>query len=68
MIWEIYLVYKLTSTPSQAAVRQTVGRLIMLFLVIDAAACTLAVGWTAGLAVLSLIVPMKLLARLTPMT
>jgi 4-hydroxybenzoate polyprenyltransferase len=66
--WEIYLAYKLISTSSQGTVRQTVGRLIMLFLVIDAAACALAAGWTAGLAVLSLIVPMKLLARLTPMT
>jgi hypothetical protein len=66
--WEIYLAYNLISAASHMVVRQTVGRLIMLFLVIDAAACTLAVGWAPGLAVLSLIVPMKLLARLTPMT
>ena len=66
--WEIYLAYNLISAASHGVVRQTVGRLIMLFLVIDAAACTLAVGWAAGLAVLSMIVPMKLLARLTPMT
>ena len=52
----------------QAAVRRLVTRMIQGFIVLDAAAATLAAGWTAGLTVLALLVPTLLVARRTPMT
>lgn len=66
--WEIYLAYKLITTPNQQTVRGSVGSLITTFLFIDAAVAALAVGWIAGLIVLSFWIPTKLLARRIAMT
>lgn len=49
-------------------VRNIVTRMIQGFIVIDAAAATLAAGWPSGLAVLALLIPTILLARRAPMT
>jgi hypothetical protein len=65
---EVYLAYQLVTSPSQAVVRRTVGTLIKLFIVIDAAVSALAAGWLAGLIVLALLVPTWLMARRIPMT
>ena len=65
---EVYLAYQLVNAPNQASLRTAVGTLIKLFIVIDAAVSALAVGWLAGLTVLSLLVPTWLLARRIPMT
>ena len=74
-IWSAILVavgrfaYKLqVSTPEPWFVRLTVGRLIGMFIVIDAAVAALAAGWIAGAIVLSLIIPTRLLARRIAMT
>ncbi len=56
------------SNPSPVVVQRTVGRLIQMFLVIDATVCALAAGWLAAILVLSLFIPMRLIARWTPMT
>jgi hypothetical protein len=49
-------------------VRSLVTRLLQGFIVIDAAAATVAAGWWSGLAVLALLIPTILLARRAPMT
>lgn len=49
-------------------VRNLVTRMLQGFIVIDAVAATLAAGWTAGLAVLALLLPTVIIARLAPMT
>jgi len=51
-----------------AAVQASVSRLITLFIVLDAAACWAAGGWTAGLVVLSLLIPTYIATRRTSMT
>ncbi len=48
--------------------RANVTRLIQLFIVFDATVSALAAGWLSGLAVLSLLIPTRLLARKLPMT
>ncbi|MDZ4659620.1 MAG: UbiA family prenyltransferase [Bythopirellula sp.] len=48
--------------------RGTVTRLIQLFIVFDATVSALAAGWLSGLAVLSLLIPTRFLARKLPMT
>jgi 4-hydroxybenzoate polyprenyltransferase len=65
---EAYLAYHLVISPNRASLRTAVGTLIKLFIVIDAAVSALAIGWLAGLAVLSLLVPTWLMARRIPMT
>lgn len=62
------LVYRLVNSPEQTLVRRSVGQLIRSFIVIDAAVSALAAGWPAGLAVLSLYLPTRLMARRIPMT
>jgi 4-hydroxybenzoate polyprenyltransferase len=56
------------SAAENAAVRERVSRRIRGFIGLDAAAATLAAGWQAGLAVLVLLVPTRLLARRAAMT
>lgn len=51
-----------------AAKRTLVKRMIMGFIVLDAAAATLAAGWPSGLAVLALLVPSQLASRWAAMT
>jgi len=51
-----------------AAKRALVKRMIMGFIVLDAAAATLAAGWPSGLAVLALLIPSHFAARWAPMT
>ena len=62
------LVSRLLRDPSQSTVRRTVGGLITLFVPLDAVAATAAAGWGAGLAVLLLLVPVRILARWTGQT
>jgi hypothetical protein len=66
--WELQLVYKLVANPTQGLVRQTVGRLIKSFILIDAAVATLAAGWSAGLIVLAFLIPTQLMSRRIAMT
>lgn len=66
--WEIRLAQSLLSRPINEVVRQTVGRLIMQFIVIDAAVSALAAGWAAGIAVLALLVPTLIMSRKIAMT
>lgn len=49
-------------------VRNMVSRMIQGFIVLDAIAATIAADWTAGLAVLALLIPTLLLCRRAPMT
>lgn len=49
-------------------IKKHVGTLIQMFIVLDAAVSALAAGWVSGLAVLSLLIPTRLLARKLPMT
>lgn len=49
-------------------VRNLVARMIQGFIVIDAAAATVAAGWASGLAVLALLAPTIVLSRWAPMT
>ncbi|HEX6962239.1 MAG TPA: UbiA family prenyltransferase [Lacipirellula sp.] len=49
-------------------VRNVVTRMLQGFIVLDAAAATLAAGWPSGLAVLALLVPTVFIARRAPMT
>lgn len=64
--WLAILMRKVRDDQRPEAVRKTVGLLISQFLVLDATACTLAAGPVAGLAVLSLLVLTRWLARWTP--
>ena len=66
--YELWLARRLIAMPTQKVVRQTVGSLITLFIVIDAGVSALAAGWLAGAIVLSLLVPTRLLARRIAMT
>lgn len=54
--------------PSPTAFRRHVSKLLLGFIFLDALACTVAVGWPAGLLVLTLIVPPWLISRWAPMT
>lgn len=56
------------SQPTPENVQLSVKRLILLFIVIDAAACSAVGGWKPALLVLSLLVPTLLLSRRTAMT
>lgn len=49
-------------------IRNVVTRMLQGFIVIDAAAATLAAGWTAGLAVLTLLIPTLIISRWAAMT
>ena len=55
-------------SPSPTVFRRHVSRLLMGFIILDALACTIAVGWLSGLVVLTLFVPTKFIARWAPMT
>lgn len=63
-----YLTFRLLREPAQPTVRQTVGTLITLFIPLDAAASALAAGWSAGVCVFLLLVPVRLLSRWTEQT
>jgi len=54
--------------PSPAAFRRHVSKLLLGFIFLDALACTVAVGWPAGLMVLTLVVPSWVISRWAPMT
>lgn len=56
------------SQPTPENVQLSVKRLILLFIVIDAVACSAVGGWKPALLVLSLLVPTLLLSRRTAMT
>ncbi len=62
------LCYRLLANPTQLVTRASVGRLIRLFIVIDAAVCALAAGLIAGTVVFCFLFPMKIISRRTPMT
>lgn len=66
--WETLLAYRLVSLPDQTVVRDTVAALIQMFIVIDAAVAALAVGWLAGMLVLTLLIPTRLMAHKIAMT
>ena len=68
LIIELTLAKRLLSNPSRNVIRHTVGALIMLFIPLDAAASLLAAGWPAGLGVLLLLVPIRVLSRWTGQT
>ncbi len=54
--------------PSPPTVRQSVSRLITLFIPLDALTCVAAAGWPAGLCVLTLLAPTYVATRRAPMT
>lgn len=54
--------------PSSHMVQRSVSRLITAFLLIDSLVCVAAVGWPAGLLVLTLMVPTYVATRRAPMT
>ncbi|NOY29753.1 MAG: UbiA family prenyltransferase [Planctomycetes bacterium] len=54
--------------PSPVAFRRHVSKLLLGFIVMDALACTAAMGWPAGLIVLTLVVPPWIISRWAPMT
>jgi len=55
-------------TPSPAAFRKHISKLLLGFIFIDALACTAAMGWPAGLITITLIVPTRIISRWAPMT
>jgi len=54
--------------PSPTAFRKHVSKLLLGFIFLDALACTAAVGWPAGLIVLTLVIPTLVISRWAPMT
>jgi len=54
--------------PGPTAFRKHVSKLLLGFVFLDALACTAAVGWPAGLIVLTLLVPTVVISRWAPMT
>ncbi len=54
--------------PSPATVRQSVSRLIALFIPLDALTCVAAAGWPTGLCVMALLAPTYVATRRAPMT
>jgi 4-hydroxybenzoate polyprenyltransferase len=63
-----HLIFAAISEYSRFDIQTAVSRLIQMFVVIDAVVCALAVNWIAGIVVISLYIPMRLIARWTPMT
>ncbi len=62
------LLLRVRSDPTPEAIRRFVGWMILGFLAVDALVCLAAGGWVAGAAVLFLVLPTLLLARVAPMT
>lgn len=54
--------------PSAPTVQKSVGRLITMFIVLDALACAAISGWSTGLVVLALLLPTYVATRRVPMT
>jgi len=54
--------------PNPTIFRRHVSKLLLGFIFLDALACTVAVGWPAGLIVLTLVVPSWVISRWAPMT
>jgi len=60
--------YEPVMTPSATTVQRSVSRLITMFIPLDALACVAATGWSAGLIVLTLLIPTYIATRRVPMT
>jgi 4-hydroxybenzoate polyprenyltransferase len=60
--------YRLFDSRENPSLGSAVVALIQMFILLDAMAVALVRGWPAGLAVMCLYVPMRMLSRKTPMT
>lgn len=60
--------YQLLSSRDSPLIGPAVVALIQMFILLDAMAAALARGWPAGLAVMCLYLPMRMLSRKNPMT
>jgi hypothetical protein len=60
--------YQLLSRRDSPLIGPAVVALIQMFILLDAMAAALAWGWPAGLAIMCLYLPMRMLSRKNPMT
>jgi hypothetical protein len=60
--------YQLLSKKDSPLIGPAVAALIQMFILLDAMAAALARGWPAGLAIMCLYLPMRMLSRKNPMT